>query len=396
MTDQPVLIETRATTQGQYIGILTLNSEKSLNALSIPMCQAIAEQLTAWQHDSNLVAIVLRGSGEKAFCAGGDIRKLYESMVEQLPSPNAYAKQFFGTEYRLYRQMHFYPKPIILWANGFVMGGGMGLMSSASHRIVTEKTRFAMPEVSIGLFPDATGSWFLQRLPAKAGLFLGLTGVQCNASDALVSNLAEFAMGSTQYEDVLVALSQANWQHGSAHDIVNRTLAQLDKQANILEQHQQHSNIIKHARTIQRLMDLGSLADIHAILSDDDALLAFDADFAQDEWVKKAVTTYRQGCPVSYFLTAELYRRVRDLSLEQVLYLEAIVATKSTETGNFQEGVRALLIDKDRNPNWTHRFEQCLTEEGQAFIQQHFVNPYPTDTHPLQDFIDRPWGNQSL
>lgn len=166
-----VLFETELTDCGHLIGIMTLNTPKSLNALSVDMCQLLSAQLEQWQNEDQVVALVLKGSGDKAFCAGGDIRKLYDSMSANAPMPNPYATEFFSHEYRLYRQMHFYSKPLILWGDGIIMGGGMGLMAGCSHRIVTERTRFAMPEVTIGLFPDASGSWFLQRMPAKTGLF---------------------------------------------------------------------------------------------------------------------------------------------------------------------------------------------------------------------------------
>ena len=165
--EAPVLFQTETTDCGHLIGIMTLNTPKSLNALSVEMCQLLSQQLEQWESDDQVVALVLKGAGDKAFCAGGDIRKLYDSMSETAPLPNPYATEFFGSEYNLYRQMHFYPKPLILWGDGIIMGGGMGLMAGCSHRLVTERTRFAMPEITIGLFPDASGSWFLQRMPAK-------------------------------------------------------------------------------------------------------------------------------------------------------------------------------------------------------------------------------------
>ncbi|MGO2444298.1 MAG: enoyl-CoA hydratase/isomerase family protein, partial [Psychrobacter sp.] len=176
----PVLFSTESTDCGHLIGVMTLNTPKSLNALSVDMCKLLSQQLDAWASDARIVALVLKGAGDKAFCAGGDIRKLYDSMSTSAPLPNPYATEFFSHEYSLYRQMHFYAKPIILWGDGIIMGGGMGLMAACSHRLVTERTRFAMPEVTIGLFPDASGSWFLQNMPAKTGLFLGLTGAMCN------------------------------------------------------------------------------------------------------------------------------------------------------------------------------------------------------------------------
>ncbi|WP_367111528.1 enoyl-CoA hydratase/isomerase family protein [uncultured Psychrobacter sp.] len=389
--EAPVLFNTEPTDCGHSIGIMTLNTPKSLNALSVEMCQLLSKQLEQWQANPDVVAIILKSAGDKAFCAGGDIRKLYDSMNADAPRPNPYATEFFSHEYRLYRQMQFYPKPLILWGDGIIMGGGMGLMAGCSHRIVTERTRFAMPEITIGLFPDASGSWFLQRMPARIGLFLGLTGAQCNASDALLTNLAEYALASNDYEAVLQSLVQSDWQvmfdnsyADSAYSITSRALASLpiateDKLAT--------SKLALYWRAIQQLMTTGGLGDIDTLLRSDEALKKLDSDFAEDSWTQRAIATYRQGCPVSAALTYGLYHRVADLSLEQVLYLETNVAVNCAANPDFKEGVRALLIDKDRNPQWSRSLADCLTPEGRNYIEQHFENPYSADMHPLKDWL---------
>ncbi|MGE6474313.1 enoyl-CoA hydratase/isomerase family protein [Psychrobacter sp. NPDC078631] len=396
--EAPVLFNTEPTDCGHLIGVMTLNTPKSLNALSVDMCQLLSAQLEQWQADEQVVAIVLKGAGDKAFCAGGDIRKLYDSMSTSAPMPNPYATEFFSHEYRLYRQMHFYPKPLILWGDGIIMGGGMGLMAGCSHRLVTERTRFAMPEVTIGLFPDASGSWFLQRMPAKTGLFLGLTGAMCNGSDALLANLAEYAVASHDYDAVIQCLKQSNWQvvdnasssnkchDNSAHSIVSRALAELPV-AELPD-----SKLATYWQPIQQLMNSGGLVDIDALLQSDTALAQLNQDFAADSWAQRAVATYRHGCPVTAALTYALYHKVADLSIEQVLYLETNVAVHCAANPDFKEGVRALLIDKDRSPKWSRPLADCLSIEGQAYIDQHFVNPYPKGEHPLSDWL----GNDAL
>ncbi len=382
-----VLFHTEDTDCGHQLGIMTLNRPKSLNALSVEMCQLLSKQLEQWQTDSQIVAIVLRGAGEKAFCAGGDIRKLYDSMSDMAPLPNPYATDFFGHEYRLYRQMHFYPKPLILWGDGIIMGGGMGLMAACSHRIVTERTRFAMPEITIGLFPDASGSWFLQRMPANSGLFLGLTGAQCNGSDALLANLAEYAVASSDYDAIIQRLTQANWRaeieqgFGRLPSLTSRVLA-AHPLAELSE-----SKLAKYWQPIQQLMNSGGLAEIDTLMQDETALANLDAEFAADNWTQRAISTYKQGCPVTAALTYALYHKVSALSLEQVLYLEANVAVHCAGYPDFREGVRALLIDKDKSPQWSRTLAECLTVEGQAYIESHFDNPYPQGEHPLQDWL---------
>ena len=396
--EAPVLFDTESTDCGHLIGVMTLNTPKSLNALSVDMCQLLSAQLEQWQADEQVVALVLKGAGDKAFCAGGDIRKLYDSMSTSAPMPNPYATEFFSHEYRLYRQMHFYPKPLILWGDGIIMGGGMGLMAGCSHRLVTERTRFAMPEVTIGLFPDASGSWFLQRMPAKTGLFLGLTGAMCNGSDALLANLAEYAVASQDYDTVMQRLRQSDWQavdntsssnkchDNSAHSIVSRALAELPV-AELPD-----SKLATYWQPIQQLMNSGGLADIDALLQSDTALAQLNQDFAEDSWTQRAVATYRHGCPVTAALTYALYYKVADLSIEQVLYLETNVAVHCAANPDFKEGVRALLIDKDRSPKWSRSMADCLSVEGQAYIDQHFVNPYLKSEHPLDDWL----GNDAL
>ena len=402
--DASVLFETEPTDCGHLIGIMTLNSPKSLNALSVDMCQLLSAQLEQWQNEDQVVALVLKGSGDKAFCAGGDIRKLYDSMSANAPLPNPYATEFFSHEYRLYRQMHFYSKPLILWGDGIIMGGGMGLMAGCSHRIVTERTRFAMPEVTIGLFPDASGSWFLQRMPAKTGLFLGLTGAMCNGNDALLANLAEYAVSSDDYAAIIQRLKQSDWQaatessdvksmHGnSAYSIVSRVLAAQSTQS---AADLPPSKLAAYWSPIQQLMNSGGLGDIDALLQSDEALAQLGADFFEDSWTQRAVATYRHGCPTTAALTYALYHKVTDLSIEQVLYLETNVAVHCAANPDFKEGVRALLIDKDRNPQWSRSLADCLSEEGQAYIQQHLVNPYPKGEHPLERWLsDEALGNE--
>ena len=404
--DAPVIVNTVPTDSGHLIGIMTLNAPKSLNALSVEMCKLLSQQLEKWQADNKVVAILLKGAGDKAFCAGGDIRKLYNSMSDTAPMPNPYATEFFANEYRLFRQMHFYSKPLILWGDGIIMGGGMGLLAACSHRIVTERTRFAMPEVTIGLFPDASGSWFLPRMPAKTGLFLGLTGVHCSGSDALLVNLAEYAVASHDYETVLQHLIDSDWQSlitsdkenglntnhaDTAHSITSRALATLPV-ATLPE-----SKLGQYWRPIQRLMNSGGLADIDAILQDDNALAQLDASFAADKWTQKAVATYRHGCPVTVALAYSLYQQSAQLSLEQILYLETNVAVHCAANPDFKEGVRALLIDKDKTPQWSRSLADCLTAEGSQYIRQHFSSPYPNVEHPFDEWLgSRALGAQKV
>lgn len=374
-----VLFDSVATHGGQRIGVMTLNDPKSLNALSVEMCQLMAKQLHAWHSDDTIVAVVLRGAGDKAFCAGGNIRKLYDSMLENPPLPNPYAAHFFRHEYGLFRQMYYFAKPIILWANGIVMGGGMGLAMCSSHRVVTQTTRFAMPEISIGLYPDATGSFFLQRLPAKSGLFLGLTGAQCNAADALLANVAQFATNSDGFDAMMEALAAADWAAGDAHDVASGALSSIHR-----DDHLPVSQLAAHLPLITRLMNAGGIEQIDAALRSE----AVRAACENDAWLARAIETYRRGCPVSACLTVELFKRAKGLSLEQVLYMEANVSLHCAQLPDFREGVRALLIDKDKSPRWSRTLKQC----DAAYIDAHFEHAFGEQAHPFADWL----GEQAL
>uniref|UniRef100_A5WEE1 3-hydroxyisobutyryl-CoA hydrolase n=1 Tax=Psychrobacter sp. (strain PRwf-1) TaxID=349106 RepID=A5WEE1_PSYWF len=381
---EEVVFERIQIKQGLIIGLVRLNREKSLNALSTHMCKLISAQLTQWEKLDNLVAVVIRGAGERALCAGGDIRQLYQARQqwdkECMAPPEAI--DFFASEYHLDTQMHEYHKPIIIWGSGIVMGGGMGLLSSSSHRIVTETTRAAMPEVNIGLFPDATGSWFLQRFPAKTGLFMGLTGADANANDALLCNLADFKMSSQHFDAMLQSLCEADWREAlgqptlnslssKLHQITTKTLSEFSKQS-VKSVEFAPSNIAKFMVPIQHLMSCGGLDKIDAILQSDSAIEQFYPEFASSAWFQAAVGNYRYGCPVTKAITYEMYQRAHNLSLAEIMALETNVALHCVNYPDFSEGVRALLIDKDRKPQWSRSLAECLDIEGQAYIQQHF------------------------
>jgi len=211
MTD-PVRVATHPTADGHLIGVLTLDSPASLNALSLPMIQRLQEALTAWEQDPAIVCVLVQGAGEKAFCAGGDIRSFYYRRQEESEQALfAYARDFFEQEYRLDHHIHRYTKPLVCVADGICMGGGIGLFAGADFRVVTERSLFAMPEVTIGLYPDVGASWFLSRMPGRLGLWLGLTGARFNGADALGLGLADHAMASRERAELLPRLATLDW-----------------------------------------------------------------------------------------------------------------------------------------------------------------------------------------
>jgi enoyl-CoA hydratase/carnithine racemase len=337
-----VLFNEYPTQDGRKIGEILLNSERSLNALQLEMIDLIQPQLDAWKDDDSIVAVVMDSVGPKAFCAGGDIVGLYHELkagnTEELP------KAFFGREYRLDFTIHTYPKPIICWGSGIVMGGGMGLMNGCSHRVVTETTMMAMPEVTIGLYPDVGGSWFLNRMPGRTGLFLGLTGSRMNAADALFLGLADRFVGSEMRSAMMERLQAADWQI-EADTAVNQVLRQLEQESQALNsaQPQAESAVRNHYDFIQQVTDHDAVADIVA------ALVATETD---DKWIQKAQKAIGHGSPLAINLIHRQWHRAVHLSLAEAFRAELELSVQCCRNGEFAEGIRALLVDKDGAPNW--------------------------------------------
>lgn len=347
--------------------LVTFDNEKSLNAQNLEMVTALSHTLTDHKDDPTLAAIVLRGAGEKAFCAGGDIRGLYQASISQdQTTPNPKVAQFFEQEYTLMYQLHTYPKPVIAWGSGIVMGGGLGILAGCSHKIATDSTLMAMPEVSIGLFPDAGGSYFLNRMMGKVGLFLGLTGARFFANDAYHLGLADFILPKDGFDALMNALSAVSFSTDNAknHALVTHTLNTLHR-TDLLGS----SVVLDNLHTIQHLMNQGDLTAV------DTALNTFQAD---NDFLKNAIDFYKAGCPTTKALTWEIYHKVAPWSLADILTLELHTAIACCKNGDFAEGVRALLIDKDKNPKWQYSL-QTLPE---GYIKAHFNNPY-TGTHPF-------------
>jgi len=373
LTPSPVIFNELDTQSGLRIGIATLNAEKSLNALSLDMIRLLDPQLQTWADTASIACVVLRGAGEKAFCAGGDVRAVREAIVARSgqSGPNPQAQAFFAEEYRLDHRIHTYRKPILVWGSGIVMGGGLGLLVGASHRVVTDTSRIAMPEINIGLFPDVGGSWFLPRMPGRTGLFLALTAATMNGTDALFTGLADFFLRTTDYEALSRCLQTIEWTADAAANRValSKALRQLSKDA---KSAQPISNVRAQADEIERLTDGDTLTEVVA------SITSYDGDNA---WLKQAATTLAKGSPTSAGLIWELLRRAKHMSLAEVFQMDLVVALQCCAQSDFVEGVRALLVDKDHRPRWS---PANINEVSAAWIAQHFTNPWrPDDANPL-------------
>lgn len=368
----PVLFEERIAGNGRRLGVATLNSPKTLNGLSLEMARLLDAQLVRWAGDDGIALVLLQGAGDKAFCAGGDLHGLYRGMREHRAAGdgdirgNAHAQDFFAREYRLDHRIHRYPKPLLCWGHGIVMGGGIGLMSGASHRVVSERSKLAFPEISVGLYPDVGGSWLLNRVPDRGGLFLALTGAPLGAGDAIHAGLADHHIAEARRGEVLAALADSDWS-GDADADRQRLTALLQSFAQPAEA----GPLQRHAALIAAVCDHERLEDIVA------AIAAIDLD---DAWLQNAKATLAAGAPGSARLGFELQRRAATLSLADTFRLEYLVSLHCAAHGDFAEGIRALLIDKDRSPRWN---PATLAEATPDWAETFFTAPWPADAHPL-------------
>ena len=373
---------------GKKVGVITLNSPKSLNALSGEMINLLYPQLLSWQQQQDIAAVFLQGEGDKAFCAGGDIVHLYsamkksamktkdpksssstkDSLAEQYFAPEI--EKYFTQEYQLDYLIHTFNKPFIVWGNGIVMGGGLGMLVGGSHRVVTESSRIAMPEISIGLFPDVGGSYFLNKMPAGCGLFLALTGASINAADAKYCQLADYVIEQQQKGNFLKQLKMINWGE--------EALLNNDKTSQLLEGFQQRSTrtplnspLREHQALITKLVDKKSLSEIIT------AILTVENE---DKWFSRAQQSLKNGSALSAQLAYTQLQRGKGLSLANCFRMELNLAVKCGHFGEFLEGVRALLIDKDNNPKWQYSSVEVIDSKVVAWF---FQSKWSLAAHPL-------------
>lgn len=367
--DDPIIIEELPAGGGKRIGHVVLNAPRALNSLSLEMIEKLQPRLQAWEADDDLVCVFIEGAGDRAFCAGGDIIQIYKGMTGE--GDETYPDTFFTNEYRLDYTLHTLKTPVIAWGDGIIMGGGLGIFAGASHRVATENARLAMPEISIGLFPDVGGTWFLNRMPGRTGLFLGLTGAQMNAGDALFTGLADRFMAADNKRAVLDELTAtSDWKEPIL--VVDHILRQAE-QANDKSCPQSH--VRQHLDTINQVCDSQTLSGITA------GIRSLESN--DDSWLAKAAKTHASGCPVTAHLVYQQIQHGKHLSLKQCFLRELKMAFACIRNADFREGVRALLIDKDGKPNWTY---QSVAEVPAEYVAEHFV-PRWEGGHPLADLV---------
>ena len=358
-------------------GLITLDRPRALNALSLAMVRDLTRALLTWRDDPAVQLVAIRGKRRDsatgvetafgAFCAGGDIRFFHQAALAGNPE----LEDFFTEEYRLNHLIHHYPKPVIAFMDGIVMGGGMGVAQGASLRIATESTKMAMPETNIGLFPDVGGGHFLSRCPGHLGEYLALTGHVLGGAEAVAAGLADGVLASGELEQVWSTLAD---QPAASADTVQQSIRGLFASP--------RDGAVAPAAHIGQFFGLPT---VHAIIQ------ALEAAAATDHWARDTAAALRQRSPLMLHVTLEQIRRARRMSLADGLRMERDLVRhsfhpqhlgRSAASSDTVEGIRALAVDKDQAPRWNPpRIEDVTTDLWQPF----FVSPWPASAHPLRD-----------
>jgi enoyl-CoA hydratase/carnithine racemase len=399
MSEPSVIFETRPLSGGRYLGVARLNRPRQLNALNLEMCERLVSQLREWASDESVVAVMIEGAGDKSFCAGGDVAEVVRQIRSfgdvagadgqirpggdvagadgqirpagdvtgadgQIrsggPRRFVYGDAFFAVEYQLDAMIHEYPKPVIAWVHGVCMGGGVGLMVGASHRIVTEGVRIAMPEIHIGLFPDVGGGWFLNRVPNAAGRVMALAALAINEADALHAGLADWFVPRELQEDFHEALTGLEWSGDASADRMRltRLCASFHRKARAGLPESPLRQYADALRFIGMQPDAAGVRD------------ALAAAAQEDPWFEAPAEAIRRGSPVGACVSFEYLNRTRAMSIREVLALDLVLARQFQRHPDFPEGVRALLIDKDRKPVWS---VACIEDVSGELLAAHFA-----------------------
>jgi len=359
------------------VGFITLNRPKAMNALSLGMVRILSRTLRAWREDASIHAVAIRGSHKEGvfghFCAGGDIRFFHTAALAGDPA----LEDFFTEEYALNYLIHTYPKPYIAFLDGIVMGGGMGICQGPTWteeagrgviRWVTARTKMAMPETHIGLFPDVGGGYFLSRCPGFVGEWLGLTGEVIGAATAVAAGLADYVMDPERQQEAWVALAGLDW---TSANVLSSWIAMFSIAAG--------EDSIRAQGSIDAHF---SLATVPAILAN------LDADGS--EWAQHTAAVLRKRSPLMLCVVLEHIRRARTMALADELRMERDMVRhcfaprhlgRSAVQSETVEGVRALVVDKDQQPRWN---PARLEEVTSAMVEPFFESPWPDDAHPLR------------
>ncbi len=371
---------------GCRLGIMTLNSAKTMNAVDLEMVNLIDDILARWQDDESIVAVIMKGAGEKAFCAGGDIRQLYSSMNTEGDEHLQYADNFFKGEYSKNYRVHKFGKPLIAWGHGFVMGGGLGLFIGANHKVGTETLKLAWPEIRIGLFPDVAGSYYLSRLPFPVGHWMALTGSQMNATDCKSVGLINYCLKNDDLADLIKQLQQQPWQANKAmnNQYVRDLLKRIESQGEPAEF--PSSQLAENREAIEDLFSDFKGQHI-ASLHDNKLLLEQLAEkFPQvkhdGKWFMQGRDNFFSGCPGTAHLIMQQLQLGKNMTLKEVVMWELALALQSVRHPDFAEGIRAMVVDKDYKPQWQH---SSFSEVPDSWVKGLMRPLWLEGEHPFQE-----------
>jgi enoyl-CoA hydratase/carnithine racemase len=348
-------------------GFITLDRPKALNSLSLDMVRAMTATLRAWAEAPEVKAVLLRSTSDKALCAGGDIRFFHEVGRSTPQGDSALLEDFFTEEYALNHLIHFYPKCYVALMDGVVMGGGMGIAQggpACGARIVTGRSKLAMPEVNIGLFPDVGGSHFLSHAPGQLGMWLGLTGLTVGAADALYLNLADYFVPEQEMAGLMELIDSTPGTGLRA--AIGHFTGRFRAFAGDSELEAQRALIDRHFAA-------DTVAGIMASLRGD------STPFAQ-----KSLKAMELRSPLMMCVTHELLRRGASMSVADCLRMERNLVRRNFEHGEVLEGIRALVIDKDNQPRWN---PPTVDAVDPAQVQHFFAPCWPDYAHPLRHLV---------
>lgn len=319
---------------GGSLGLITLNRPAALNALTLEMCENINTQLAEWEKMGHIKAVVVRGEGEKAFCAGGDIRTVYDNGRSAAKK----SRKFFWQEYRMNHRIFHYPKPFIALMHGITMGGGVGISIHGSHRVGAEDLVFCMPETGIGFFPDVGGSYFLPRATGKTGIYMALTGAKLQIADALYTGVVDHLIPKQAFDPLISALAEAKFG-----DNINMQVSDLISSFSMEGDGVDITKpqLLEHRFEINQCFNHSSMEQILEALSN-----------SKSDWCQVVLTKLLEKSPTSLKVTLKQLSLGGQMDFDDCMRMEYRIAQNFLNHPDFYEGIRAAIIDKDKSPVW--------------------------------------------
>lgn len=328
------------------VGWISLNRPKALNSLNVEMVKIIFRQLQKWKNDEDVSLVCITGEGTKGLCAGGDMKALYELRDKNVQQV---ALEFFSIEYQMDLLIYQYPKPVLVLMDGIVMGGGVGISAGCSHRIVTENTKWSMPEMNIGFFPDVGASYFLGKMPGQSGRYLALTSAIIKAEDVLYTGGADYLVTSSNFPKLKEDILNHHWKQSTVGAELNGLIQQYTE-ASAAE-----APLQIHQEKINKHFGFDTVEQILASL-----------EKSEGQWEAETRKILLEKSPLSLKVTHSQLQKGKTMSLADCFKMEMALSMNFMENEDFYEGVRSVLVDKDRSPKWKYNVLEQIPEEQVA------------------------------